>query len=93
MLTTDNYWGLILVRGLLALAAGLCMSFVPSAIHSMILAALALAFSLACLGLYGTLDSALLMNTSLILPMHDRARWFIGLQGIVGVGLCGLWFW
>lgn len=93
MLTTDNYWGLNLVRGLLALAAGLCMAFVPSAINSMLLVPWALAFSLACLGLYGTLDSALLMSTSLILPMHNSARWFIGLQGIVGVGLCGLWFW
>lgn len=93
MLTADNYWGLNLVRGLLALTAGICMVFVPSAIHSVILVPLALAFSLACLGLYCLLDSALLMSTSLILPVHDRARWFIGLQGIVGVGLCGLWFW
>jgi uncharacterized membrane protein HdeD (DUF308 family) len=93
MLTADNYWGLNLVRGLLALAAGLCMAFVPSAINSMILVPLALAFSLACLGLYGSLDSVLLMSTSLILPIQDRARWFIGLQGIVGLGLCGLFFW
>ncbi len=34
MLTADNYWGLNLVRGLLALAAGLCMAFVPSASNS-----------------------------------------------------------
>lgn len=93
MLTSDSFWGVVLMRGLLALCTGACILLLPSMIQSWVLLPLAVAFSVVILAVYGVLDSALLMATSRVLPIHDCARWFIAFQGFFGLAFCAVWLW
>lgn len=89
MKTYTRYWVASMVRGLLALITGMAILFIPQMISLVFLLPFAVLISMLCLAAYGTIDSALVLATSFMVPQHGAGRIALKVQGIGG-GILGI---
>ncbi|WP_213806264.1 hypothetical protein [Granulicella sp. dw_53] len=79
-----EYWVTNLIRGFLAIVAGAGVLFIPEMASTILLLPFAIIISILCLAVYGTIDSALILITSFMIPYGRPGRVALRLQGIGG---------
>ena len=84
METYTKYWVTSLVRGVVAILAGLAVLVLPSTITLVFLIPFAVLISMLCLAVYGVVDSAIVLITSFVLPRGRAGRLALRAQGIAG---------
>lgn len=84
METYTRYWVTSLVRGIVALLAGLAVLVLPSMITLVFLLPFAILISMLCLAVYGVVDSVIVLVTSFMVPQDQAGRWALRVQGIGG---------
>ena len=80
----SEYWAATMVRGLLAVVAGTGVLFIPEMASTILLLPFAVAISILCLAAYGTIDSAIILTTSFMIPGQQPGRRALRMQGICG---------
>lgn len=80
----SEYWAATMIRGLLAVVAGTGVLFVPEMASTVLLLPFAVAISILCLAAYGTIDSAIILTTSFMIPHQQPGRLALRMQGICG---------
>jgi hypothetical protein len=88
METYTNYWIASMMRGAIAVLAGLAILVLPQAISLVFLLPFAILLSMMCLAAYGMVDSIIVLMTSFLIPHHESGRAALRAQGSVGV-ICG----
>ncbi len=84
METYTKYWVASLIRGILAILAGMAVLVLPQAITLVFLLPFAILISMMCLAAYGTIDSMIVLITSFFIPHHEAGRLALRLQGTLG---------
>lgn len=84
METYTKYWVATLIRGIVAILAGMAVLVLPQAINLVFLLPFAILISMMCLAAYGTVDSLIVLITSFLIPHHKAGRTALRLQGILG---------
>ena len=84
METYTKYWATSLVRGMIAILAGLAVLVLPSMITLVFLVPFAILISMLCLAVYGVVDSVIVLVTSLIVSHDHAGRLALRVQGIGG---------
>lgn len=79
-----EYWVATMVRGLLAIVAGTGVLFIPQMASTILLLPFAIVVSIICLAAYGTIDSAIILTISLMIPRSQPGRIALAVQGICG---------
>jgi uncharacterized membrane protein HdeD (DUF308 family) len=87
-----EYWTATLVRGLLAIVAGTGILILPQMAETVLLRPFALTISVLCLAAYGTIDSAIVLICSFMIPRGRSGRFILKVQGICGAVLGVLLF-
>ena len=90
MKSFTEYWSATLVRGLLAILTATAILFIPAMASTLLLLPFAVIISILCLAAYATIDSAIVLVTSFMIPhsplnKHLTARLALRIQGIAGV--------
>lgn len=80
----SEYWAATMMRGLLAVVAGTGVLFIPEMASTILLLPFAVTISILCLAAYGTIDSAIVLITSFMIPRQQSARFALRIQGICG---------
>jgi hypothetical protein len=80
----SEYWAATMLRGLLAVVAGTGVLFIPEMASTILLLPFAVAISILCLAAYGTIDSAIILTTSFMIPRQQPGRLALRMQGICG---------
>lgn len=80
----SEYWVANLIRGFLAIVAGAGVLFIPEMASTILLLPFALVISILCLALYGTIDSAIVLITSFMIPHGRPGRFALRVQGCSG---------
>ena len=80
----SEYWAATMIRGLLAVVAGTGVLFVPEMASTILLLPFAIAISILCLAAYGTIDSAIILTTSFMIPRQQPGRLALRIQGTCG---------
>jgi uncharacterized membrane protein HdeD (DUF308 family) len=80
----SEYWTATMIRGLLAIVAGTGVLFIPEMASTILLLPFALVISILCLATYGTIDSAIVLTTSFMIPHKQSGRLVLRMQGICG---------
>jgi hypothetical protein len=88
MQTYTEYWIATMGRGLLAILAGTAILVLPQMITLVFLLPFAILISMLCLAAYGTIDSAIVLTTSFMIPHQNGGRIALRVQGIAGAA-CG----
>lgn len=70
----SEYWAATMMRGLLAVVAGTGVLFIPEMASTILLLPFAVAISVLCLAAYGTIDSAIILTTSFMIPRQQPGR-------------------
>ena len=84
-----EYWVATLVRGGIAIVAGLAVLVLPEMVTLVFLVPFAILISMMCLAIYMTFDSIIVLVTSFLLPNHRSERFALRVQGVVGAA-CGV---
>ncbi|MBB5060949.1 uncharacterized membrane protein HdeD (DUF308 family) [Granulicella aggregans] len=92
METYAKYWTTSLVRGLVAILAGLAVLVLPSMITLVFLIPFAILVSMLCLAAYGVADSVIVLITSFMIRHDPAGRFALRAQGIGGAILGTLLF-
>jgi len=79
-----RYWVASLVRGIMALIAGLAVLVFPQMVSLVFLLPFAILISMICLAAYGIVDSVLLLVASFLLSHDQSGRYALRVQGILG---------
>jgi hypothetical protein len=77
-----------MVRGIVALVAGLAVLVLPQMVSLVFLLPFAVLISMLCLAVYGVVDSLLLFISSFLVPHHPAGRFALRAQGLLGA-ICG----
>ncbi|WP_035356117.1 hypothetical protein [Edaphobacter aggregans] len=80
----SEYWVATMIRGLLAVVAGTGVLFIPEMASTILLLPFAVVISILCLAAYGTIDSAIILTTSFMIPRQQPGRLALRVQGICG---------
>jgi len=80
----SEYWAATMIRGLLAVVAGTGVLFIPEMASTILLRPFAVVISILCLAAYGTIDSAIMLTTSFMIPRQQPGRLALRMQGICG---------
>jgi len=80
----SEYWAATMIRGLLAVVAGTGVLFIPEMASTILLRPFAVVISILCLAAYGTIDSAIILTTSFMIPRQQPGRLALRMQGICG---------
>src|SRR5260370_21572244 len=80
----SEYWAATMIRGLRAVVAGTGVLFIPEMASTILLLPFAVAISILCLAAYGTIDSAIILTTSFMIPHQQPGRLALRMQGICG---------
>jgi uncharacterized membrane protein HdeD (DUF308 family) len=90
----SEYWVTTMIRGLLALVAGTGILFFPELASTILMLPFAIVISILCLAAYGTIDSAIILASSFMIPRRRPGRYALRVQGscgaVVGVLLFAL---
>ena len=84
MKTYSEYWAAMMIRGILAVVAGTGVLFIPEMASTILLLPFAVVISILCLAAYGTIDSAIILTTSFMIPRQQPGRLALRMQGICG---------
>jgi hypothetical protein len=84
MKTYSEYWAAMMIRGILAVVAGTVVLFIPEMASTILLLPFAVVISILCLAAYGTIDSAIILTTSFMIPRQQPGRLALRMQGICG---------
>lgn len=84
MKTYTEYWVATMIRGILAVVAGTGVLFIPEMASTIFLLPFAVVISILCLAAYGTVDSAIILTTSFMIPSQQPGRLALRMQGICG---------
>ena len=79
-----EYWSATMIRGIFALVAATAIMVIPELASILLFLPFALVISAVCLAAYGTLDSALVLVSSFLIPRDRPGRLPLRIQGIVG---------
>jgi uncharacterized membrane protein HdeD (DUF308 family) len=79
-----EYWAATMFRGLLAMLAGTAVLVIPEMASTFLLLPFAVVVSVLCLAAYGTIDSAIVLVTSFMIPHQQPGRIALRLQGLGG---------
>lgn len=79
-----QYWAATLIRGFLAIVAGIAVLFIPEMASNILLLPFALAISILCLAAYGIVDSSIVLITGFMIPRQQPGRTALRVQGICG---------
>lgn len=77
-----QYWAATLIRGFLAIVAGIAVLFIPEMASNILLLPFALAISILCLAAYGIVDSSIVLITGFMIPRQQPGRTALRVQGI-----------
>ncbi len=88
----SEYWIAAMIRGLLAIVASAAVLVIPEMVSTLLLRPFAIVLSILCLAAYGTIDSAIVMTTSFMIPRHQPGKLALRIQGVCGVGIGVLLF-
>jgi hypothetical protein len=80
----SEYWAATMIRGFLAIVTGTGILFIPEMASTILLLPFAVAISILCLAAYGTIDSAIILTTSFMIPRQQPGRLALRMQGICG---------
>lgn len=80
----SEYWAATMIRGFFAVVAGTGILFIPEMASTILLLPFAVVISILCLAAYGTIDSAIILTTSLMIPRQQPGRLALRMQGICG---------
>ena len=69
----QNTWVATMIRGILAVIAGTGVLFIPEMASTIFLLPFAVVISILCLAAYGTVDSAIILTTSFVIPVSSLA--------------------
>jgi uncharacterized membrane protein HdeD (DUF308 family) len=83
----SEYWTATMLRGLLAIAAGTGVLFIPEMASTPLLLPFAVVISILCLAAYGTIDSAIVLTTTFMIPRKQSGRLVLRMQGICGAAI------
>ena len=84
MRSYTEYWVATMVRGLLAILAGIGILFFPEMATTLLLLPFAILTSILCLAAYGTIDSAIVLTTSFMVSHRQPGRMALRVQGVCG---------
>jgi hypothetical protein len=87
MKTYSEYWAAMMIRGILAVVAGTGVLFIPEMASTILLLPFAVVISILCLAAYGTIDSAIILTTSFMIPRQQPGRLALRMQGICGAAI------
>jgi uncharacterized membrane protein HdeD (DUF308 family) len=87
MKTYSEYWAAMMIRGILAVVAGTGVLFIPEMASTILLLPFAVVISILCLAAYGTIDSAIILTTSFMIPHQQPGRLALRMQGICGAAI------
>src|SRR5260370_32173218 len=80
----SEYWAATMIRGLRAVVAGTGVLFIPEMASTILLLPFAVTISILWLAAYGTIDSAMVLTTSFMIPHQQPGRLALRMQGICG---------
>jgi uncharacterized membrane protein HdeD (DUF308 family) len=83
----SDYWTATMIRGLLAIVAGTGVLFIPEMASTLLLLPFAIVISILCLAAYGTIDSAIVLTTTFMIPRKHSGRLVLRMQGICGAAI------
>jgi|ERR1700677_880977 uncharacterized membrane protein HdeD (DUF308 family) len=83
----SDYWTATMIRGLLAIVAGTGVLFIPEMASTLLLLPFAIVISILCLAAYGTIDSAIVLTTTFMIPRKQSGRLVLRMQGICGAAI------
>lgn len=82
-----EYWVATMIRGLLAIVAGTGVLFIPQMASTILLLPFAIVVSILCLAAYGTIDSAIILTISFMIPPRQPGRVALAVQRICGAAI------
>lgn len=77
----SEYWAATMIRSLLAVVAGTGVLFIPEIASTILLLPFAVAISILCLAACGTIDSAIILTTSFMIPRQQSGRLALRIRG------------
>src|ERR1700733_9849055 len=83
----SEYWTATMIRGLLAIVAGTGVLFIPEMASTLLFLPFAVVISILCLAAYGTIDSAIVLTTTFMIPRKQSGRLVLRTQGICGAAI------
>ena len=92
METYQMYWTASLMRGIVAIIAGIAVFLLPQMITLVFLFPFAILLSMLCLAAYGTVDSAIVLGSSFLVPSRGPNQAALLVEGACGVVCGGLLF-
>jgi len=87
-----EYWAAMMVRGVLAIVAAMAVLVIPQMASTILLRPFAVVMSICVLGAYGTMDSAIVLVSSFMIPRCRPGRWALQVQGLAGAVIGALLF-
>jgi uncharacterized membrane protein HdeD (DUF308 family) len=87
-----EYWAATMIRGLLAIVASLAVLVIPEMASTILLRPFAVVMSICVLAAYATMDSAVVLISSFMIPKHMPGTVALRLQGICGAVIGALLF-
>ena len=87
-----EYWAATMVRGLLAIVAAMAVLVIPEMAATVLLRPFAVVMSICTLAAYATMDSAVVLVSSFMIPKHKPGAIALRLQGVCGAIIGALLF-
>jgi hypothetical protein len=87
-----EYWAATMVRGLLAIVAAMAVLVIPEMASTILLRPFAVVMSICILAAYATMDSAVVLISSFMIPKHRPGAIALRLQGVCGAVIGALLF-
>jgi hypothetical protein len=87
-----EYWAATMVRGVLAIVAAMAVLVLPEMASTILLRPFAVVMSICILAAYATMDSAIVLVSSFMIPEHRPGAIALRLQGVCGAIIGALLF-